>query len=82
MEAKLLASAAVCQSTLHCFVDWKRKRRRENIKKKVYVDTDAKEKKLSFCMERFHSTPKDITDKEQGGHVGVPNKRRLLVFHC
>ena len=26
--------------------------------------------------ECFHSILRDTTDKEQGGHVGVPNNRR------
>ena len=28
-----------------------------------------------ITMERFHSAPGDLNDKEVGGHVGVPNKR-------
>ena len=38
--------------------------------------------KLDKHIERFHSIPRDTTDKEQGGHVGVPNNKRLLVFYC
>ena len=31
---------------------------------------------LVHCLiERFHSIPRDIKDKEKGGHVGVPNNR-------
>ena len=30
--------------------------------------------------ERFHSFPRDIKDKEKGGHVGVPNNRRWLIL--
>ena len=26
-------------------------------------------------IERFHSIPRDIKDKEKGGHVGLPNNR-------
>ena len=35
---------------------------------------------LTTAIERFHSIPRETTNKEQGGHVGVPNNRSDYIL--
>ena len=53
----------------------------KSLRFRKYSATCGRGLSLSVCsIERFHSIPKDTTDKEQSGHVGVRNNR-LLVFY-
>ena len=36
----------------------------------------------SYCIERLHSVPGELNNKEDGGHISVPDKSISSKFFC